>query len=75
MGRKPRELGNNTIAYIEDEVAAWLETDDLARAVQVAARDGDMAGVYINSGDIRSLAARRAVASSNARNGKYDGGE
>ena len=70
MGRQPRPLGNNTINYVEDELASWLETDDLARNVQVAIRAGDTAGALINSGDIRSLAARRLVASGLARRGE-----
>lgn len=72
MGRQPREWGNKQLGYLEDEIAAWLETDDLARGVQIAIRDGDMATALINSGDIRSLAARRLVASGKARRGAYD---
>lgn len=71
MTRQPREWGNNQLGYLEDEIASWLETDNLARGVQVAIRNGDMATALIDSGDIRSLAARRLVASGRARKGEY----
>ena len=71
MARQPREWGNNQIAYLEDEMAAWMQTDDLARNVQVALKNGDIADALINSGDIRTLAARRLVASGQARKGEY----
>jgi hypothetical protein len=71
MSRKPREWGNNQLHFVEDEIASWMETDTLARNVQIALRNGDTAAALINSGDIRSLAARRMVASGNARKGEY----
>lgn len=65
-------MSNKTIAYVEDEIAGWLETDDLARDGLVALRNGDAIGAAINITDIRSLAARRLVASGKARKGEYD---
>lgn len=72
MPRGEREFSNKQRWAVEDTLANLLDIDDKARNAILAARDGDMAGVVINAGDIRNLSVEARNRLGKALRGEYD---
>lgn len=72
MPRKEREVSNKQKWVIEDVIANELDIDGKARDILLAAKDGDIAGIVVNAGDIRNLSADSRNKLAKMLRGEYD---